>query len=125
MYNYFCFNLFADDSNITKSFPRSSLNTVHLGINNELIELSDWLRANKIKLNVNKTKYLIFSYRIIFELGCISFDNNNLFSEFYKCYLLSFHSMICFSFKAYLGYPSRCFMFPESQCIPFNFSISL
>lgn len=73
--NYFKFNLFADDTVITHSFSRNILCKIHLEINSHLLHLSSWLKSNKIKLNVDKTKYLIFSYRDYFELENILIDN--------------------------------------------------
>ena len=29
-------------------------------VNNELCKISDWLSSNKLSLNVNKTKYMVF-----------------------------------------------------------------
>ena len=53
--------LFADDTllNTTLSiFPTTKSNC----INNELSKITEWLRANKLSLNVKKTKYMIFRY---------------------------------------------------------------
>ena len=59
----FKFIMFADDSTLSCSIPKD-LNKqpemIH-HINYELERVDKWLRANKIKINVNKTKYLIFS----------------------------------------------------------------
>ena len=91
-----CFDyvLFADDTSISLKFPKCSLDTIHLHINQQLCSVSDWLNANKISLNISKTNYMIFSYtgdhtlhsvRINGgEIGCVRsarylglfFDNN-------------------------------------------------
>ena len=53
------FILFADDSSIlyTHKNPITLLNT----INNELVCLNEWIFANKLSLNIQKTHYMLFS----------------------------------------------------------------
>ena len=67
------FILFADDSNLffSHSNPNHLLNT----INTELIQVSDWIKANKLSLNVQKTNYMIYSNTISSLPGNIIFDN--------------------------------------------------
>lgn len=48
---------------------RDSVNTAHLVINNHLSNIYKWTCANKIKINVDKTKFIIFSYRKEFHLS--------------------------------------------------------
>ena len=70
------FILFADDSNIFFSHkdPRHLLAT----INHELKQVSEWIKANKLSLNLQKTNYMLFS-NIIDELpGNIIFENTNI-----------------------------------------------
>ena len=52
--------LFADDT----TFYLSSNNFTYLftTMNNELLNLTDWLRANKLSLNISKTNYMLFTY---------------------------------------------------------------
>ena len=52
--NFFFMRLFADDISLTTS------DKLLLQINSELININDWLRANRLTLNLKKTKYLIF-----------------------------------------------------------------
>ena len=60
------FILYADDTTLTSplcSFTRGAQNDVsHVSsqINSELLKISDWLKVNKLSLNVDKTKYIIF-----------------------------------------------------------------
>ena len=51
--------MFADDSNLFFSHPDPQIlvNTV----NTELVKVSQWIKANKLTLNVTKSKYMIFS----------------------------------------------------------------
>lgn len=56
--------LFADDtslSSVISLFPSGPRRT-SLAINNELEKITDWLRANKLSLNVKKTKYMVFRF---------------------------------------------------------------
>jgi exonuclease III len=53
------FILFADDSNVFISH-KSYEYLIHM-VNRELSFVSDWFKANKLSLNVNKTNYILFS----------------------------------------------------------------
>ena len=61
----FKFIMFADDSTLSTSIPKDLNKQPQLinHINHELERVDQWLRANKIKININKTKYLLFSLR--------------------------------------------------------------
>ena len=60
------FILYADDTTLTSplcSFTHGAQNDVShvsLQINSELLKISDWLKVNKLSLNVDKTKFMIF-----------------------------------------------------------------
>ena len=54
----FDFHLFADDSNLF--YTHSDLQHVEENVNRELSEISLWLRANKLSLNIAKTHFVIF-----------------------------------------------------------------
>ena len=57
--NIFKFNLFADDTSL---FYSNDNNTEAIDIiNSELEKISQWLAANKLSLNVGKSKLLIFN----------------------------------------------------------------
>ena len=51
--------LFADDTNLFCSGP--DIKTMESNINNELTEISLWLKVNKLSLNIIKTHYMVFS----------------------------------------------------------------
>ena len=72
---------------VTCSFPRQNVHSIHVTINEELCKLSHWLCSNKIKINVEKTKYLIFSYRGGFNLNSISINHSNIECVKYVKYL--------------------------------------
>ena len=52
---------FADDTSIIQSNP--SLKRLSKQVNKDLSKLSNWLRANKLSLNVKKTELVIFRPR--------------------------------------------------------------
>ena len=60
----FQFIIYADDTNLNTTLELATKNNPHININitlnNELTNISDWLKANKLSLNVNKSKYMIF-----------------------------------------------------------------
>ena len=50
--------MFPDDSNLF--FNRKDIKHLFTVINNELVNIKDWFAANKLSLNVEKTKYSFF-----------------------------------------------------------------
>jgi len=60
---YFKYILFADDSTLSTSFKKRDAKDVAITINQELSKIHEWLLTNKISVNTDKTKYIIFSYR--------------------------------------------------------------
>ena len=58
---FFKFILFADDTNLLASHsdPHELIKTANM----ELTDISSWLNANKLSLNVNKTTYMLFRNR--------------------------------------------------------------
>ena len=53
--------LFADDTNLFKS--GTEINVMERDINDELRNISVWLKVNKLSLNVDKTYYMILSQK--------------------------------------------------------------
>ena len=70
------FILFADDSNVFFAH-KNPLMLVQI-INLELQKLTQWIRANKLSLNLQKTKYMIFSNTIETLPSDIIFDDSPL-----------------------------------------------
>ena len=56
------FILFADDTNLF--YSNKNLKTLFEIVNNELTLINEWFIANKLSLNVKKTKYILFCKRI-------------------------------------------------------------
>ena len=60
---YSTFILYADDTTLfsTMAYSHPALSHEHnILINGELLKVNDWLVANRLSLNVNKTKYMLF-----------------------------------------------------------------
>ena len=56
--NKFNFFLFADDTNLL--YAHKNLKLLETTVNEELIKVCDWLIANKLTLNIQKSNYVIF-----------------------------------------------------------------
>ena len=50
---------FADDTTVFAS--DSDINNVHASVNRELVGVDNWLKTNRLSLNVSKTSYMIIS----------------------------------------------------------------
>ena len=59
--NLMLFVHFADDTTVFAS--DSDINNVHATVNRELVGDDNWLKANGLSLNINKTSYMIISYQ--------------------------------------------------------------
>lgn len=74
--NKFNFFLFADDTNLL--YANKNLKTLEKVVNEELIRVSDWLIANKLTLNIQKSNYVIFrpyQKKLTSKLQIKIFDN--------------------------------------------------
>lgn len=60
----FKFIIYADDTTLTTTLELVAIENPNMDIctvlNNELTNISDWLKVNKLSLNVKKSKYMIF-----------------------------------------------------------------
>ena len=74
--NILQFILFADDSNIF--FSHSNPTELVATVNRELSHVTDWIKANKLSLNVNKTNYMFFSNTLNNPPNQIMFDKMNI-----------------------------------------------
>ena len=55
-------HLFADDTNLTLS--HSNVSTLQQNINDELVNVSNWLKVNKLSINFNKTEFMVQQNKI-------------------------------------------------------------
>jgi hypothetical protein len=61
--NKFHFVSYADDTTLSINLSSmSDVNTTSNNLNNELINVSEWLKLNKLSLNINKTKCMLFHH---------------------------------------------------------------
>ena len=60
--NQFKYILYADDSTLSTCVPGDNVTALAKLINSELKCLGRWLKSNKISINADKTKYMLFSY---------------------------------------------------------------
>ena len=64
--NYFSFIMYADDTTLSSTLPNIKKNShdqiiAEQLINTELNKIDEWLRCNKLSLNISKTKYMLYS----------------------------------------------------------------
>ena len=76
-----CAKIFADDTNI--SIPGRTLADLEPMINSELVNLSYWLKANRLSLNVAKTEFMIIGsrQRLLAESNdeiCVTLENQRV-----------------------------------------------
>ena len=50
--------MFADDTNLF--FSHRNISTLFLTVNNELHKIGEWFKANRLSLNIKKTRYTFF-----------------------------------------------------------------
>ena len=61
--NLFEYTLYVDDSTLCSTLDSSKMQLANFNnINVELQKISEWLEVNKLSLNANKSKYMIFHY---------------------------------------------------------------
>ena len=53
--------MYADDTTLYSQFDNAGIanHDTEFDINNELSDINDWLKINKLSLNINKSKYMI------------------------------------------------------------------
>ena len=74
--NSLSFILFADDTNLF--FSHKNPNVLVDKINAELLNILQWIQANKFSLNLQKTNYMLFSNSLDILPSDIIFDNTPL-----------------------------------------------
>ena len=79
------FSQFADDS--TATYSSSNLNTCQTTLKTEFIKVLDWLNANKLIINLNKTNLMVFTNKT--RRADVSIDvNNHNIKEIKECKFL-------------------------------------
>ena len=72
------FTLFADDSNLLCKFENVNTISIYNDVCQNLNSVYDWLSENKIKVNVDKCKYIIFSYGRKTDLPPLKFGTGTI-----------------------------------------------
>ena len=67
-------HLFADDTNLTLS--HSDVSTLQQNINDELVNVSNWFKVNKLSINFNKTEFMVVTTKPNKPQLKVSIDNN-------------------------------------------------
>ena len=75
---FFRFTLYADDSTLTCKFPNSNPDIIKNTLSVELNKVNKWLENNKIKINYDKTKFIIFNYRKSIDVNSLTIGNNQI-----------------------------------------------
>ncbi len=61
----FDFILYADDTSLSTTieiiFKNNNNMNISLNLNHNLLNISDWLKLNKLSLNLKKCKYIVFT----------------------------------------------------------------
>ena len=78
--SFFKFTLFADDSNLLCKSSNRSTGEMRELINFNLIDVNNWLISNKIKINIDKSKFMIFSYRNPIQMNPLIFGEGSIVS---------------------------------------------
>ena len=83
--NILNFILFADDTNLF--YSHKNIKTLFSTMNIELIKIDEWFRANKLSLNIDKTKYTLFAKQyqsniLPLRLPSLSIANINIKREY-------------------------------------------
>ena len=76
--NQFKYILYADDSTLSTCVPCDNVVDSAELINSELKCLDRWLKSNKININADKAKYMLFSYNKNVNFPDISVGNNTI-----------------------------------------------
>ena len=71
---FFKFNLFADDSTLTCKFVNSDESFMKSKLEVELEPVYSWLKMNKIKINLDKSKFMAFSYGKKYSLNNLKLE---------------------------------------------------
>ena len=70
------FHLFADDSNLF--YAHKSLQFLEIHLNEQLCKVGQWLRVNKLSLNVDKSNFVVFhppQKKVCYSINLLINDN--------------------------------------------------
>ena len=78
-------HLFANDTNLT--FYHSNLSTQQQNINDELVNVSNWFKLNKLSINFNQTEFMVLTTKQNKPELKVSIDNNPIKQSHHMKYL--------------------------------------
>ena len=78
-------HLFADDTSLTLS--HSNVSTLEQNINDELVNVSNWFKVNKLSINFNKTEFMVVTTKQNKPELKVSIDNNPIKQSHHIKYL--------------------------------------
>ena len=86
--NFFKFIVYADDTTLYSQFDNARIanHDIEMEINNELTNINDWLKINKLALNIKKYKYMISTKahsepkKLELKIDSINIENVNFFN---------------------------------------------
>ena len=73
---FFKYTLFADDSTLSCKFSNADEAHIIQTLNSELKLIDEWLINNKLKVNYDKSKFLVFSYQKSISISPLQFGSN-------------------------------------------------
>ena len=76
--SFFKYNLFADDSTLTCKFTNSNEDLIKSTLEYELQSIFNWLQMNKIKINYDKSKFMMFSYGKKYDLSILKLGDKHI-----------------------------------------------
>ena len=78
--------IFADDRNLF--YSHQNINDLFSTVNSELECINRWFKANKLSLNIEKTKYTLFHKKSakneISEIPDLKIGNKNIFNKVFR-----------------------------------------
>ena len=91
--------MYADDTTLYSQFDNARIanHDIELEINNELTNINDWLKINKLALNIQKSKYMISTKahsepkKLELKIDNINIEYVNFFQLFRFDYRLPFN----------------------------------
>ena len=99
--------MFADDTNIFST--AKNLSELTESLNEDLVKIEEWLRCNRLPLNVLKTNYIIFTTKNEFSHDVDIFVNNVRIERIHVTKFLGVQNDSKLDWKNYIEYTCKIF----------------